>query len=117
MGADPAGVWVQVVLVTVENTRRWLCRILFVVSVVVVPPVGSDVPGRRGGGCWCSCRGLFAFLLIICVLHVAVFGVSSYYMKKIQARWCGGGSCRAVGAAGVRFLLKKRTKKRKHENV
>ena len=40
-------------------------------------PVGAGVPGRRGGGCWCSCRGLFAFLPIICGLHVAVFGVSS----------------------------------------
>ena len=42
----------------------WLCS----------DPVVAYVPGRRGGG-WCSRRGLFAFLLIICVLHVAVFGV------------------------------------------
>ena len=34
-----------------------------------------------GGG---SCRGLFAFLPIVCVLHVAVFGVSSYYMEKFK---------------------------------
>ena len=54
------------------------------------PPVGADVPWRRGGGCWRSCRGLFAFLPIICVLHVAVFGVSSYYMEKFKP---GGGWC------------------------
>ena len=34
--------------------------------------------------------GLFAFLPIICVLHVAVFGVSSYYMEKFKP---GGGWC------------------------
>ena len=40
----------------------------FVVLVVFFPPVGcvgADVPGRRGGGCWCSCRGLLVLLLII----------------------------------------------------
>ena len=34
--------------------------------------------------------GLLAFLPIICVLHVAVFGVSSYYMEKFKP---GGGWC------------------------
>ena len=29
-------------------------------------------------------RCLFAFLHTICVLHVAVFGVYSYYMKKFK---------------------------------
>ena len=71
-------------------------------------PVGADVPGRRGGGCWCSCRGLFAFLHIICGLHVAVFGVSSYYMEKFKP---GGGWCSV-------FVEKtNKEKKRKHENV
>ena len=59
--------------------------------------VGSDVPGRRGGGCVGSCRGLFAFLPIICVLHVAVFGVSSYYMKKFKP---GGVGADPVGRRG-----------------
>ena len=63
---------------------------LLVALVVFFHPVGADVPGRRGGGCWCSCRGLFAFLPIICGLHVAVFGVSSYYMEKFKP---GGGWC------------------------
>ena len=53
-------------------------------------PVGADVPGRRCGGCWCSCRGLFGFPPIICVLHVSMFGVSSYYMEKLKP---GGGWC------------------------
>ena len=34
--------------------------------------------------------GLFVFLPIICGLHVAVFGVSSYYMEKFKP---GGGWC------------------------
>mgnify|MGYP003552914257 CR=1 FL=1 len=70
--------------------------------------VGVVLYQMRACGGWCSCRGLFAFLPTICGLHVAVFGVSFYYMEKFKP---GG-----VGA-GVRFLLKKRTKKRKHENV
>ena len=37
-----------------------------------------------------SCWGLFVFLPIICGLHVAVFGVSSYYMEKFKP---GGGWC------------------------
>ena len=64
----------------------WLCS----------DPVVAYVPGvwvriLPGCGCWWysflqswrwtgSSRGLFVFLLIICGLHVAVFGVSSYYM-------------------------------------
>ena len=78
--------------------------------------VGVVLYRVRACGGWCSCRGLFAFLPIIGGLHVAVFGVSSYYMEKFKP---GGGD--PVGAdvperrgAGVRFLLKKRTKKRKH---
>ena len=67
----------------------------------------AGVPGRCGGGC---CRGLFAFLPIICGLHVAVFGVSSYYMEKLKPGGVGAGVPGGVGA-GVRFLLKKRTKK------
>ncbi len=51
-------------------------------------PVGADVPGRRGG---CPpVGGLFVFLPIISGLHVAVFGVSSYYMEKFKT---GGGWC------------------------
>ena len=62
-----------------------------------------------------SYRGLLAFLPTICVLHVAVFGVYSYYMKKFKP----GGVVEDPGGvgAGVRFLLKKRTKKRKNESV
>ena len=57
----------------------WLCS----------DPVGADVPGRRGGGCWCSCRGLFVLLPIISGLHVSVMGVSSYYMEKFKpGGWC-----------------------------
>ena len=92
-----------------------MCPLLL---VVFFHPVGADVPGRRGG---CppvllsSCRGLFVFLPIKCGLHVAVFGVSSYYMEKFKQ---GGVVADPVGAAaGVRFLLKKRTKKRKHGKV
>jgi len=59
--------------------------------------------GGFGVGCscglfrgWCSLFilwrfcGLFVFLPIICGLHVAVFGVSSYYMEKFNP---GGGWC------------------------
>ena len=41
-------------------------------------------------GCVGSCRGLFVFIPNIFGLHVAVFGVSSYYMKKFKP---GGGWC------------------------
>ena len=69
--------------------RAWVL-VLVVALLVFFPPVGAGVPWRRGGGCWCSCRGLFVFLPIICGLHVAVFGVSSYYMEKFKP---GGGWC------------------------
>ena len=52
--------------------------------------------GRR------SCRGLFGFLLIICGLHVAVFGVFPIIWKN---------SSRA--AAGVRFFVEKTNKEKK----
>ena len=52
--------------------------------------VGVVLYRVRACGGWRSCRGLFAFLLIICVLHVAVFGVSFYYMEKFKP---GGGWC------------------------
>ena len=57
---------------------------------------GAGVLSSCRGGCsreaWrlSSCRGLFVFLPIICGLHVAVFGVSSYYMEKFKP---GGGWC------------------------
>ena len=51
------------------------------------------VAGGAGGG-WCS-REAWRWLLVVlsglvCVLHVAVFGVSSYYMEKFKP---GGGWC------------------------
>ena len=61
-------VWVLVLIIG-ENARRRL---------LVSAPVGCAAGVR-------SCLGLFAFLPIICGLHVAVFGVSFYYMEKIQA--------------------------------
>ena len=75
-------------------------------------PAGADVPGRRGGGCWCSCRGLFAFLPIICVLHVAVFGVSSYYMEKFKP----GGVVEDPGGVGadVRFFVEKNEQRKEN---
>ena len=40
--------------------------------------------------CW-LCQILLVFLSgLVCVLHVAVFGVSSYYMEKFKP---GGGWC------------------------
>ena len=45
-------------------------------------------PGGVGAGV--PVGGLFAFLPIICGLHVAVFGVSFYYMEKFKP---GGGWC------------------------
>lgn len=53
--------------------------------------VGSDCSGA--GVLVSSCGGfaaVFVFLPIICGLHVAVFGVSSYYMEKFKP---GGGWC------------------------
>ena len=89
-------------------------------DMVFFPPVGADVPWRRGGGCWRSCRGLFAFLPIICGSHVAVFGVSSYYMEKFKpgGGWCSGrrgvlSSCRGWCSVFVEKTNKeKKTRKR-----
>ena len=78
--------------------------------------VGVVLYRVRACGGWGSCRGLFVFLPIVCVLHVAVFGVFSIIWKNSSreawVRMFPGGA-----GAGVRFLLKKRTNKRKHENV
>ena len=79
--------------------KRFLLWLISVALGVVVL-LAADVPGRRGGGCWWSCRGLFAFYTLPCLV----------FLPNIWKN-----SSRA--AAGVRFLLKKRTKKRKHENV
>ena len=46
--------------------------------------VGVVLYRVRACGGWCSCRGLFVFLPIVCGLHVAVFGVYSYYMEKFK---------------------------------
>ena len=46
--------------------------------------VGVVLYRVRACGGWCSCRGLFVFLPIVCGLHVAVFGSSSYYMEKFK---------------------------------
>ena len=65
--------------------------------------------------------GSAAGVPVLLVYPRSGFCVSSYYMEKTRCRVCvvsyymekkPGGV-----AAGVRFLLKKRTKKRKHENV
>ena len=64
---------------------------------VVSDPVWAG--GAGGAGCVGSCLGLFEFLLIVCVLHVAVFGVSSYYMEKFKPGGVGAGcvgSCRGL---------------------
>ena len=74
----------------------------------------ADVPGRRGGGCWWCWRRL------VCVLHVAVFGVSSYYMEKFKpgGGWCSGrrgvlSSCRGWCSVFVEKTNKeKKTRKR-----
>ena len=52
---------------------------------------------------------------LVCVLHVAVFGVSSYYMEKFKpgGGWCSGRRLVFRAAAGVRFLLKKTNKEKK----
>ena len=66
-------------------------------------------------------RLVFLFCWYIPGAVRAGFCVSSYYMEKTRRRVCvvsyymekkPGGV-----AAGVRFLLKKRTRKKKHENV
>ena len=51
---------------------------------------GLMFPGGVAAVAGVPVGGLFAFLPIICVLHVAVFGVSYYYMKKFKP---GGGWC------------------------
>ena len=84
--------------------------------------VGVVLYRVRACGGWCSRRGLLVFLPTICVLHVAVFGVFPIIWKNSSREALvqilpGGVGADPAGAAGVRFLLKKRTKKRKHENV
>ena len=81
-----------------SSCRGWCSFLLS--GLVFFPPVGAGVPGRRGGGCWCSCRGLFAFYTLPCLVFLPIIWKNS-----------------SRAAAGVRFLLKKRTKKRKHGNV
>ena len=62
------------------------------------PAAVAGVPVGCAGGVLSSCRGwcsreawVLVFLSgLACVLHVAVFGVSSYYMEKFKP---GGGWC------------------------
>ena len=77
-------------------------------------PVGADDPGRRGGGCWRSCRGLFAFYTLPCLVFLLIIWKNS---SRAAAGVPGGVVFFHPVGAGVRFLLKKRTKKRKHGNV
>ena len=70
------------------------------VAVVVSDPGGVAVvvsdPGGVGAGVSVGCVGAcLRFFLNIFGLHVAVFGVSSYYMEKLKPGGsCRGGSCR-----------------------
>ena len=63
-----------------EHGRRFL---------VLGVPVDCSGAGVLFSSCGGAC-GLFVFLPIISGLHVAVFGVSSYYMEKFKP---GGGWC------------------------
>ena len=83
-----------------------LCRIQ---SVVSDPGVGA---GGAGGAEFY--RGLLVFIPNICVLHVAVFGVSSYYMEKFNP---GGWWVQEDPGGWCSVFVEKRTKKRKHGNV
>ena len=99
VGADPVGAWGRILLVRLG---------------VFFHPVGADVPGRRGGGCWRSCRGLFAFYTLPCLVFLLIIWKNS---SRAAADVPGGVVFFHPVGAGVRFLLKKRTKKRKHGNV
>ena len=77
----------------------WLC-----------PPVGSGVPIGSG----VPGRGLFAFYTLPCLVFLPIIWKNS---NRAAAGVPGGVVFFPPVGAGVRFLLKKRTKKRKHGKV
>ena len=91
-------------------------------GVVFFYPVGAYDHGSRGGSCWCSCRGgaclrfflLYAFYTLPCLVFLLIIWKNS---SRAAAGVPGGVVFFHPVGAGVRFLLKKRTKKRKHGNV
>ena len=62
-------------------------------GLMFFPPVGADVPWRRGGGCWRSCRGLFAFYTLPCLVFLPIIWKNSSRAAAGVPGRRGGGWC------------------------